>query len=74
MRMTDGATLLCDSWAVWGSRKAGVTIRQEDLDSAIRDAFVVAGGVGVATGVAAARYAIRKGVRRFPGDSLCALL
>jgi len=60
------------SWAVWGSRKAGVTIRQEDLDSAIRDAFVVAGGVGAATGVVAAHYAIYKGVRRFPGDSaLC---
>jgi hypothetical protein len=26
------------SWAVWGSRKAGVTIRQEDLDSAINNA------------------------------------
>src|SRR4029077_2990904 len=25
------------SWAVWGSRKAGVTIRQEDLDQARRD-------------------------------------
>ncbi len=45
------------SWAVWGSRKAGVTIRQEDLDGAIRNATaaatVVGGFVGVATGVQA---------------------
>lgn len=34
------------SWAVWGSRKAGVTIRQEDKDQASRDATVVAGIVG----------------------------
>jgi len=26
------------SWAVWGSRKAGVTIRQEDIDDAIHNA------------------------------------
>lgn len=47
------------SWAVWGSRKAGVTIRQEDLDSAIHNATVTAGivgcGVGVAVGVLAGR-------------------
>jgi hypothetical protein len=41
------------TWAVWGSRKAGVTIRQEDLDSAIRDAIHVAGIVGGAVGGAA---------------------
>jgi hypothetical protein len=40
------------SWAVWGSRKAGVTIRQEDLDSAIRNATVTAGIVGSVIGAA----------------------
>jgi hypothetical protein len=48
------------SWAVWGSRKAGVTIRQEDLDSAIGNATVTAGVVGsligAATGVFAGRW------------------
>jgi len=39
------------SWAVWGSRKAGVTIRQEDRDQASRDATVVAGIVGGLTGL-----------------------
>ena len=38
------------SWAVWGSRKAGVTIRQEDLDSAITNATRTAGVVGSAVG------------------------
>ena len=40
------------SWAVWGSRKAGVTIRQEDLDSAISNATVTAGVVGSVIGAA----------------------
>jgi Glycine zipper len=40
------------SWAVWGSRKAGVTIRQENLDSAISTATVTAGVVGCAIGAA----------------------
>jgi len=40
------------SWAVWGSRKAGVTIRQEDKDQASRDATIVAGIVGALVGVA----------------------
>jgi hypothetical protein len=40
------------TWAVWGSRKAGVTIRQEDLDSAIRNATVTAGLVGSVVGAA----------------------
>jgi hypothetical protein len=40
------------SWAVWGSRKAGVTIRQEDLDSAIRNATWTAGMVGCVIGAA----------------------
>jgi hypothetical protein len=48
------------SWAVWGSKKAGFTIRQEDLDSAIRNATVTAGvvgsAVGAATGVRAGRW------------------
>jgi hypothetical protein len=48
------------SWAVWGSRKAGVTIRQEDLDSAIRNATMTAGVVGsvlgAATGIFAGRW------------------
>ena len=39
------------SWAVWGSRKAGVTIRQEDKDQAGRDATIVAGIVGLIVGV-----------------------
>jgi hypothetical protein len=48
------------SWAVWGSRKAGVTIRQEDLESAIRNATVTSGIVGsligAGTGVLAGRW------------------
>jgi hypothetical protein len=40
------------SWAVWGSKKAGFTIRQEDLDSAIGDATATAGVVGSAVGAA----------------------
>ena len=39
------------SWAVWGSRKAGVMIRQEDKDQASRDATIVAGVVGAIFGV-----------------------
>ena len=39
------------SWAVWGSRKAGVTIRQEDLDEARRDGTVVGGIVGCLVGI-----------------------
>jgi len=42
------------SWAVWGSRKAGVTIRQEDLDSAITTATVTAAVVGSLVGAATA--------------------
>ena len=38
------------SWAVWGSRKAGVTIRQEDLGNAVRNAVLVAGTVGCLIG------------------------
>lgn len=39
------------SWAVWGSRKAGVTIRQEDLDDAQRDGTIVGGFVGSLVGI-----------------------
>jgi hypothetical protein len=40
------------SWAVWGSRKAGVTIRQEDLDQARRDGTRAGGVVGTVVGLA----------------------
>ena len=47
------------SWAVWGSQKAGATIRQEDLDASIKNATttaaIVGGAVGVITGVLAQR-------------------
>lgn len=46
------------SWAVWGSKKAGVTIRQEDLDSALKDATNVSGIVGFICGLLAAFAAI----------------
>lgn len=42
------------SWAVWGSKKAGVTIRQEDLDGALHDATWVSGVVGLVVGLGAA--------------------
>jgi len=38
------------SWAVWGSRKAGVTIRKEDLESAIHNATSTAGIAGAIVG------------------------
>jgi hypothetical protein len=38
------------SWAVWGSKKAGVTIRREDLDNALFNASWVAGVVGLIVG------------------------
>jgi hypothetical protein len=48
------------SWAVWGSLKAGTTIRQEDLHRAIRNATVIAAvvgcAIGAATGVVAGRW------------------
>jgi hypothetical protein len=40
------------TWAVWGSRKAGVTIRQEDLGEALRDATFVSGITGFIIGLA----------------------
>lgn len=48
------------SWAVWGSRKAGETIRQEDLSSAVHNATVTAGVVGAFTGVTVGVMAGRK--------------
>lgn len=47
------------TWAVWGSQKAGVTIRQEDLESAIRNATVTAGVVGTLIGAATGVFAGR---------------
>ena len=44
------------TWAVWGSRKAGETIRQEDLDDAIRNATITAGIVGAVIGGATAAF------------------
>ena len=41
------------TWAVWGSRKAGVTIRQEDLESAVSNATITAGVVGSVVGAIA---------------------
>lgn len=46
------------TWAVWGSRKAGVTIRQEDLGEALRNATVVAGIVGLIVGALASSLTI----------------
>lgn len=38
------------SWAVWGSRKAGVTIREEGLDRALREVTILASGTGLLSG------------------------
>jgi len=38
------------TWAVWGSRKAGVTIREEGLDRAMREVTILAFCVGLLTG------------------------
>lgn len=46
------------SWAVWGSKKAGVTIRQEDLDDALKNATNVSGIVGFIAGMIAAAAVI----------------
>jgi hypothetical protein len=42
------------AWAVWGSKKAGVTIRQEDLDAALTNATQVSALCGALSGVVAA--------------------
>ena len=44
------------SWAVWGSKKAGVTIRQEDLDQAKDDAMRAGGVSGLVVGGAVAKF------------------
>ena len=46
------------SWAVWGSKKAGVTIRQEDLDNALKDATNVSGIAGFIVGMITAATVI----------------
>ena len=46
------------SWAVWGSKKAGVTIRQEDLDDALKNATVVSGISGFVAGSLAAALVV----------------
>ena len=46
------------TWAVWGSRKAGVTIRQEDLGEALHNATVVSGIVGFCVGLILSSLAI----------------
>ncbi len=43
------------SWAVWGSKKAGYTIRQEDLESAKDDAMRAGGASGLLVGAGMAR-------------------
>jgi hypothetical protein len=45
------------SWAVWGSRKAGVTIRQENLETAIGNATATAGVAGCVIGAATGVFA-----------------
>ncbi|MCA9778304.1 MAG: hypothetical protein KC800_16370 [Candidatus Eremiobacteraeota bacterium] len=44
------------SWAVWGSKKAGYTIRQEDLEQAKDDAIRAGGACGLLVGVGVARF------------------
>jgi hypothetical protein len=47
------------SWAVWGSCKAGYTIRQEDMRSAVRNAMLIAGACGLLVGIASGLLAGR---------------
>jgi hypothetical protein len=54
------------TWAVWGSRKAGVTIRQEDLGEALRNATVVAGIVGLIVGLLVSWVSIVLWLRALP--------
>jgi hypothetical protein len=57
------------SWAVWGSRKAGFTIRQEDLESAIVTATMTASVFGSVIGAAIGFFAgrwLRWGADYFP--------
>jgi hypothetical protein len=41
------------TWAVWGSRKAGVTVREEGLDRALREVTVLASCAGLLAGLLA---------------------
>jgi len=61
------------SWAVWGSRKAGVTIRQEDLGNAIHDATKTAGVVGSIVGAAAGVF-VQRWILPWMPDFLAAAL
>jgi len=54
------------TWAVWGSRKAGVTIRQEDLGEALRNATVVAGIVGLFVGLVVSLVSIKLWLTALP--------
>src|SRR3954470_9115136 len=38
------------TWAVWGSRKAGLTVREEGLDRAMREVTILALCTGLLTG------------------------
>ena len=53
------------SWAVWGSKKAGVTVRQEDLHQAREDAMRAGGVAGLAVGIAVARLLSQRYGRDF---------
>lgn len=54
------------TWAVWGSRKAGVTIRQEDLGEALRNATVVSGLVGFLVGLTVSWISIKLWLTHLP--------
>jgi hypothetical protein len=54
------------TWAVWGSRKAGVTIRQEDLSEALRNATIVAGIVGLLVGLTISSLTIAFWLKSWP--------
>lgn len=54
------------TWAVWGSRKAGVTIRQEDLGEALHNATVVSGIVGLVVGLVVSALSIRMWLTELP--------
>lgn len=54
------------TWAVWGSRKAGVTIRQEDLGEALRNATVVSGIVGLLVGLMVSALSISFWLTQLP--------
>jgi hypothetical protein len=62
------------AWAVWGSQKAGVTIRQEDLGAALRDATYASGTVGAFIGAAAAYTTLWAWPTPFPGLAFASLL